>query len=327
MSDLSAAPRARLFTAFGTVLYLDVASGELRHGAIETSLANAVFVRDPGSAGPHRQGWLMHEADGTREPIVCLADGCHSVSRSEGDSGSASPTVLELIPLERGLIAFKVGNLFLSAIPDGRIKLSAPVCSTWELFLASEAWCSDTDEEQIGDTAGAKFDKKRIESYIVHPLMRTRVNTKPKARKVLIYGYTKWSHGRVYYDLCKQLHRRGYIVDILDWQVNHVSYIVEIVPYYDLFMTALDGLRTLVDSYGIPYEKVIALSHGDLDIQTFIDQKGVEPFASFAGYGVVSYSLLFSSLTLGVTRIPTVVPLGIDFAEFHAEISDRLSTV
>ena len=32
MSDLSTAPRARLITAFGTVLYVDVASGELRHG-------------------------------------------------------------------------------------------------------------------------------------------------------------------------------------------------------------------------------------------------------------------------------------------------------
>ena len=51
MSDLSTSPRARLITAFGTVLYVDGASGELWHGPIESSPANAVFVADPSSAG------------------------------------------------------------------------------------------------------------------------------------------------------------------------------------------------------------------------------------------------------------------------------------
>jgi len=46
MIDLSSAPRARLITAFGTVLYLDPASGELRHGDVATSPANAYFVAD-----------------------------------------------------------------------------------------------------------------------------------------------------------------------------------------------------------------------------------------------------------------------------------------
>ena len=116
MSDMSTAPRARLLTAFGTGLYVDVASGELRHGPIESSPANAVFVADPSSAGPHRRAWLMCD---TGELLVCLKDRCHLASLSEGASGSASPTALELVPLERGLIAFKAGDSFLSANPDG----------------------------------------------------------------------------------------------------------------------------------------------------------------------------------------------------------------
>ena len=91
---------------------------------------------------------------------------------------------------------------------------------------------------------------------------------------MLIYGYTQWSHGRIYYDLCKHLYRRGYIVDILDWQLNHASYIGDILPYYDLFMTALDGVSTLVDSYQVPYEKIIAVSHHELDKRMLIEQKG-----------------------------------------------------
>ena len=196
-----------------------------------------------------------------------------------------------MIPLERGLIAFKAGDFFLSAIPDGRISLSAPVCSTWELFLASEDWCTDapaTGDEWIENTAGAKFDKKGIKSYIVHPANKSQGEHETKSRKVLIYGYTKWSHGRVYYDLCKHLHQRGYIVDILDWQVNHADNIGEIIPYYDLFMTALDGVRALVDSYRVPYDKIIAVSHGEFDIRMLIEQKGIEVFDQFANYGVVS---------------------------------------
>ena len=291
---------------------------------------NAVFVADPSSAGPRRQGWLMHDADSSHEPLLCRADRCHAASRSEGANGSASPTVLELIQLERGLIAFKAGDFFLSAIPGGRIGLSAPVCSTWELFLASEAWCTDipgTGDEWIGNTAGAKFDKKGIKSYIIHPGMRARANAKPKARKILIYGYTKWSHGRVYYDLCKHLHQRGYIVDILDWQINHADNIAEIIPYYDLFMTALDGVRTLVDSYRVPYDKIIAVSHGEFDVRMLIEQKGIEVFERFANYGVVSEFLYCASLMRGVTRAPMVASVGINFSEFHAEIPERLTTV
>jgi hypothetical protein len=34
---------ARLFTAFGTFVYVDIASGELRHGPTEQVPANVVF--------------------------------------------------------------------------------------------------------------------------------------------------------------------------------------------------------------------------------------------------------------------------------------------
>ena len=60
MNNLSALPPARLFTAFGTVLYVDAASGELRHGPVETSAANAYFVADRGSPEPRQRGWLVH---------------------------------------------------------------------------------------------------------------------------------------------------------------------------------------------------------------------------------------------------------------------------
>jgi glycosyltransferase involved in cell wall biosynthesis/predicted O-methyltransferase YrrM len=330
MTDLSG-PRARLLTAFGTVLYVDAASGELRHGPVESSPANAWFVAKPACASPHHRGWLIPDPAGTGagEPIACREDGSRSISRIGASNGPAIPTVLELIPLERGLVAFAAGGRFLSAIPGGRVSLPTLRCSTWELFVASEAWCTDVAATHEGgvESAAASFDRKAIASYAIHPLIRTRAGTRPKGAKLLIYGYPSWSHGRVYYDLCKHLHCRGYVVDVLDWQRNHVDYIGDLIAYYDLFMTALDGVGSLVDVHGVPYDRIIALSHHELDMRMLVEQKGLDVFHRFANFGVVSDFLYCRSLMQGVPRIPMVASLGVNYSEFCTKIPDRLATV
>ena len=144
---------------------------------------------------------------------------------------------------------------------------------------------------------------------------------------MLVYGYTKWSHGRVYYDLCRYLHEYGYIVDILDWQVNHRDYFQKFGRYYDVFMTALDGVHLLVDEYCVPYEKIIAVSHSEFDIRMLIEKKGIEVFEKFASYGVVSEFLYCASITRGVKRIPMVVSIAVDYSEFHSDVSERLAAV
>src|ERR1700730_12609704 len=106
MMDNSGTPRARLFTVFGTVLYIDVASGHLRHGPVESSPAKAVFVADPGGGQPQRMRGLMQAKGDSLEPIVCLPDLCQTLSSMESGRDSAVVTPLELVPLERGLIAF-----------------------------------------------------------------------------------------------------------------------------------------------------------------------------------------------------------------------------
>jgi glycosyltransferase involved in cell wall biosynthesis len=325
MTHLPSAPRTHLFTVFGTVLYVDVVSGHLRHGPIETSPANALFVADPGWRDAHRVGRLMHDKGDSLEPIACLSDHCQTVSSTGNGGDLANATSLKLIPLERGLIALTAKDLFLSADPAGAVSLPTPLCSTWECFLATEDWCT----EQADDTqlANAKFDKNRIQSYLVHPLIRKRASAESKATKVLIYGYPQWSHGRIYYDLSKRLHGRGYIVDILNWQENHTSYIADLISFYDVFIAALDGVRTLTEAYGVPYDKMVALSHHELDIRMLIEQKGVEVFDKFANYGVTSEYVYCTSLMKGISRVPKVVSTGINFSEFYSKVSDRLATV
>jgi hypothetical protein len=330
MTDLSTAPPARLFTTWGTVLYVDAASGELRHGPIDTSPANAVLVAAPRLTASPRRGGFMHLAGEKLEPIACGTLGYRSIPGANTRDPPVEPTLLDLLPLERGLVALKAGSAFLCAEPLGGISLSRPVCSHWECFLASEDWCAaplQTGEPPTPDIASPGFDRKNITSYVVSPFLRTKIGAGSHAVQLLFFGYTHRSHGRVYYDLCKRLHQRGYVADIMDWRADHTAYIADLTRFYDLFITSFDGVQALVDDYGVPYERIIALSHGEFDMQIFIDEKGTEAFARFAAYGVVSHTLLFCSLTLGVTRIPAVVPIGIDFAAFYAELPERLSTV
>lgn len=329
MSGSSFKP-ARLFTVFGTVMYVEPFTGELRHGPVESSPANAFFESGKSSGAANRQGQLTHAVNGSHEPIACYPDTCFSVSQSQRENQAVDPTTFELIPLERGLLTLKSGSLFLSATPDGQMRLSTSVCSTWELFIASENWCTENHGQELGNawrSSDPAFDRRGIKSYIVHPTIRMNSKREPRARKILIYGYTKWSHGRVYYDLCSHLHDHGYIADILDWQASHTDYIEGIEKYYDFILAAPDGISSLVDVYRVPYEKIIAISHHEFDIRMLIEQKGIEVFEKFANYGVVSEYVYCASMMRGVSRPPMVAAIGINYDEFYTDVAERLTTI
>ena len=326
MIDQPPLPPARLFTTFGTVIFVDPTTGELRHGPIESSPENVVLVPHTSLGAPHRLGCLLYESEGLRKPIAFLAGQFHVIDPAEGDDGLTGAAEVEIVSLERGLIALKCDGMFLTAEPAGRIDGSRPWCRLWEMFLASEDWCG-ADPEGTAEQSEHEINRRQVANFIIDPRLRAQVNTKSSATKVLIYGYPRWSHGRVYYDLCKHLYDKGYIVDIVDWQVNHAEYFADLNLFYDFIMTAPDGVRTLADSYRVPYEKMIVVSHHELDIRMLIEQKGIEVFDKFASYGVVSQSVYCASLMQGVRRPPMVASLGINFAEFYSDLPDRLETV
>jgi glycosyltransferase involved in cell wall biosynthesis len=328
MNDPSVMIPTRLFTTFGTVLYVDEALGQLRHGSIEESPANLFFELDPKRGAPGRQGRLIHAEGGSRIPLVCDGESCRPATGANKDH-AAQGTWLELMPLERGLIGFAAGVMFLAATPDGKVDLSRPWCSAWECFLASEDWC--TDRAIIGEgpasPPAAVIDKRTIAKYGIDPVLRMKSRPRSRNMKILVYGYPQWSHGRVYYDVSKYLYERGYIVDIINWQADHSAHIEALLAYYDLVMTAPDGVGTLTDRWRVPYEKIIAVSHHEMDIRMLIEQKGMEVFDRFAAYGVVSYFVYCASLMRGVTRAPKIASVGITYEDFHAEIPERLATV
>jgi len=325
-SDAAPMKPARVFTTFGTVLYWDTASGALRHGEIHDSPENVVLVPSMPSALDHRLGRLIYEHTCERTFLNVTPDGHRVILPIDATDSSATAMDLEIVPLERGLVGLKFKSRFLCAEPDGRIDGSRSLCSTWECFFVTEDWCA-TRPAITDDKIESAIDTTRIARFTIDPRFRVKVNAKSSATKVLIYGYPHWSHGRVYYDLCKHLCQRGYVVDILNWQANHADYFHELTNFYDYFMSALDGIRTLTDAYQVPHEKLIAISHHELDIRMLIEQKGIDVFEKFAGFGVVSHSVYSSAMMQGIRRPPKVASLGINFDEFYSEPSERLETV
>ncbi|TGV81491.1 hypothetical protein EN792_034360, partial [Mesorhizobium sp. M00.F.Ca.ET.149.01.1.1] len=323
----SAAPCTRVFTSGGTVLYIDLAAGELRHGDAATSPANVIFVADAASTGSSSRGWLGFDNGRTWEPIACLP---HRSFLASLETKSAEGTLLEVIQLERGLVGFTARSAFVCAEPDGRITLSRPVCSAWESFIVSEDWCTQvwpTETLRTPHMAAQSVDKLGVAATVAHPLARARANITSAKKKIAFFGPIQWSNGRVYYDLCKILYNKGYIADVIDYRKTYGTYINELVEFYDIIVAGLDTIHILRDIYGIPANKIVGISHWTFDIQEIIGRYGCGVFAELAGYGVVGQTLLWDSLTLGVPTIPKIVTLGIDYAEFESQVPERLLAV
>ena len=166
INDISAAPRTRLFTAFGTMVYVDAVSGLLRHDAFDDSRANAVLVAEPCIAEGPQTASLMYDAGGVLEPIVVSAEGCWRTSSTKPIPEPISP--LRVIQIERGLVALHSAGLFLCAEADGRITLSRPKCYAWECFVASPGWCDTLigpNATQLEAAVSAQIDWEGIRPF------------------------------------------------------------------------------------------------------------------------------------------------------------------
>lgn len=129
----------RLCTIFGTVLYVDEATGELRHGAIEGSPANAVFAEASAAPRAARSGRLWHEAPAAPSPIASSAAGSWSAALARPPAGSAAAPDFACTPVERDWLGLRADGLYLCAEIDGRVTHSRRECGPWERFRLVEA--------------------------------------------------------------------------------------------------------------------------------------------------------------------------------------------
>jgi hypothetical protein len=176
------APRTRVFTSSGTVLYIEKQSGQLRHGGLADSPTNtlALFVSDSSPFEGCWVGWLMHDTISGLQPITCTADGCWSLGGTDTAVPSATPTVLQLIPLEQGVVGIQSGGRYLCAEPDGRVSLSRPKCSLWEFFVPAEDWCAAPPPDVTPHvSSGTRYaiDWPGLQSFIAQSPVARRSDT------------------------------------------------------------------------------------------------------------------------------------------------------
>src|SRR5437764_1708635 len=122
----------RLFTAFGTMLYLDGVSGELRHGMPETSPVNVVLATNPDALATVGRGALSHIVDNSLQPIVCSAEASWSANGDRGTDTSLRPADFVITPLDDGLATLSAAGAYLCAESDGRVTHSRTESGPWE---------------------------------------------------------------------------------------------------------------------------------------------------------------------------------------------------
>jgi len=143
-----------LFTSHGTVMFVDAASGELRHGRLEHRLPNVLLVCEGEQV---RLKWVDTD---NHQDIACLSKysavvGSEKVRETAADITGSVFTYVRTTGKEFGLTQ---NGLFLSAEPDGRITLSRSTCEDWERFHTR------TDASELSGT----IVSHRIEGHIIH---------------------------------------------------------------------------------------------------------------------------------------------------------------
>lgn len=119
----------------------------------------------------------------------------------------------------------------------------------------------------------------------------------------------------------------GINATVLPWDKNYNKQeLAELSDNIDYFVANPYGVALLIDRYGIKPEKCIVVAHAvrDLnDLKTFSSDNRER----LHGYGVVSSWLLNQSRELSIERIPTVVPIGINYDSFYSEPNKELQTI
>lgn len=147
--------------------------------------------------------------------------------------------------------------------------------------------------------------------------------------KLLFYFENRWVFGKIHNELIKVLYPEIYC-DILDAsiEINSDKMALFLNKYDFIVTTPWAGICVLHKMGGIPLNRIIAIAHGDLDIEaTFRDGGTGEDFNNLAGYGVVSESVFKYSKSKKINRSPKILRVGL-FTELYSKpISKKIKTL
>ena len=146
-------------------------------------------------------------------------------------------------------------------------------------------------------------------------------------KRVLFFFENDWAFGQIYNALTRRLAKYGIYAHILDWRKSYTQQeFAYLMAKFDAVVTVPNVLSSLL-SYNIPKSKVIAVAHHEKDIIFGVEKFGTSLYEEIQAYGVIHEHLVDVSRNAGISRVPIVVPNGLDFDYYYAPISRELKTL
>ena len=149
----------------------------------------------------------------------------------------------------------------------------------------------------------------------------------PNMTNIVFFTENKWAFGQIHNSLCKRLLPYGINAEVLDFFTQYTKEEMQAISdNTDYFVTTGPGAKWLIE-YGIYPQQIKVINHAEWDILLSKAQMGSLIYQDFANVATVSVSLKEKSYDFGLSRIPVVLTMGIEFDRFYQPISKSLSKV
>lgn len=146
--------------------------------------------------------------------------------------------------------------------------------------------------------------------------------------RTVFYIDSEWAFGQIHYELAKVLYSKGIDASVLPWQHPYtLQEMTELAAVTDTFVTNPNGYITLQTDYGINASHIIVVAHAVYDLDYLYQHGGAGAFDSARQFIVVSDFLRQTAKTMGITRTPTVVHLGINTDRYATTPATTLRTI
>jgi glycosyltransferase involved in cell wall biosynthesis len=144
--------------------------------------------------------------------------------------------------------------------------------------------------------------------------------------RILFFIEDNWAFGSIHRALCKELYLHGIYANLLDWQINYPKQDFEAyLNIYDYFVT-LPGLSvSVLNNYGVPNSRIIAIAHAEYDIYGAIGHR--TDINSLHKFAVIHECLSEVAVKNGITRKPEIITNGIHYDYYYQEPSKQLNII
>lgn len=143
--------------------------------------------------------------------------------------------------------------------------------------------------------------------------------------RILYFLENNWVFGKICNELIKFLHP-DIDGDVLCWTRLYLAEEAALLrDKYDLYYSTPVGCFFLHDVYGWPLEKCFAHAHSEFDLEDALRRFPPEYFDKLAGFAAVSTAIVDASERVGVPRVPTIMPVGVTFANYVRPRSESVT--